>query len=294
VSVVALAETAEAIAAPPVAETGRRKHRWGVWIAVGWLVLVVAGAVLAPILPIEDPGASVGPARTPPGWRWPEPLGTDGVGRSMLSRLIYGGRQSLLIATVSVAAAFLIGGAIGMAVGYFRGSFDRVVAIFVDALLSVPALVFLLAVTAALRPSTRTLIIALGILAIPGIIRVSRAQGIAVSQREYILAARVMGARHLRILRRYIAPSLVMPLSTFAIILLSVLMIAEGSLSFLGVGIPPPTPSWGGMIASGQGDLATEPYLVFLPAAVLLLTVMSLTVIGERARERGGRPTRIH
>ena len=197
-----------------------------------------------------------------------------------------------MISVVAVAAAFVIGGIVGTFAGYSRGWSDRVVSVFVDSFLALPPLMFLLALTAALRPSTGTLIIGLGAIATPGVVRVARAEALAFSQRDYVHAARAMGASHTRIMRRFIAPSLLVPLSTFSTILLSLVIIAEGSLSFLGLGVPPPTPSWGSMIATGQSDISTKPHLVFIPAAVLLLTVMALNAVGEAARQHDRRSSR--
>jgi peptide/nickel transport system permease protein len=270
----------------------RRTLKVGVWLAVGWLVLIVGTAILAPILPIASPDKPVGAAKLGIGWRWPEPLGTDKFARSTLSRVIFGARQSLVISVAAVAAAFIIGGIVGTIAGYFRGWVDRIVSVFVDSFLALPPLMILLALMAALRPSTWTLIVGLGAIATPGVVRVARAQALTFSQRDYVHAARAMGAGHTRIMRRFIAPSLLVPLSTFSAILLSLVIIAEGSLSFLGVGVPPPTPSWGSMIATGQSDISTKPQLVFIPAAVLLLTVMALNTIGEAARQRDRRSSR--
>jgi peptide/nickel transport system permease protein len=275
--------------------TGRRRRRVakiGLWLAAGWVVTIITLAILAPVLPIDPPDRPVGEARLGVGFRWPEPLGTDRFARSELSRIIFGSRQSLVISGAAVAVALVVGALIGTIAGYFRGWTDRVVSVFVDSFLALPPLIILLALTAALRPSTSTLVIGLGAIATPGVIRVARAQAINFSQRDYIAAARVMGASHARIMRRYIAPSLLVPLSTFAVILMSLIMIAEGSLSFLGVGVPPPNPSWGEMIASGQDEMNRSPHLVFVPGAVFLLTVVSLNAIGEWARQRGDRPSK--
>lgn len=281
-------------AAPPGSVTDQRgssrrrrpRRKWGLWLAFGWLGLVIGCAILAPLLPIASPYEPVATGLRPPGFYLPEPAGTDTFGRSTLSRLVYGGRQSLLISAVAVSIAFIVGGTIGIVAGYRRRGFDRVVSTFVDAILSIPGLIFLLAIVAVMTPSARTLMIALGFLAIPGLIRVSRAQTIAIVQRDYVLAGRTMGASDARIMRRYVAPLVITRLITISVIMLSALIVAEGSLSFLGKGVPPPTPSWGGMIAAGRGQLASAPYLVMLPSAVLLFTVMSLTVIGEWLNRR--------
>jgi peptide/nickel transport system permease protein len=288
-------ETVEPTAAAP-AMTGQRRSRRrqiSLYLAFGWIGAIALAAIFAPLLPIESYDVPVGDSSLNPGFRWPEPLGTDRVARSILSRLVYGARQSLVICVGAVLVAFVIGGIIGTMAGYFKGWTDRVVSVLVDSFLALPPLVVLLALVAALRPSTSTLVIGLGVVAMPGVIRVARAQALNFSQRDYIHAAKVMGATHSRIMRRYIGPSVLQPLTTFAVIQLSVLMIAEGSLSFLGVGVPPPKPSWGEMIASGQSDLATDPHMVFVPGIVFLLTIVSLNVIGEWSRQRRSRSSKV-
>lgn len=270
-----------------------RVRRVSFYAALGWLALVLMLAILAPVLPIAHYAVPVGPPRLGVGWRWPEFLGTDPFGRSVLSRIIYGSRQSLLIAVAAVAGAFTVGGIVGTLAGYRAGTTDRVVSVVVDAFLALPPIMVLLALTAALRPGTTTLIIALGAIVTPGVIRVSRAQALNFSQRDYVHAARVMGATHGRIIRRFIAPSLWQPLSTFAVIQLSLVMIAEGSLSFLGLGVPLPKPSWGEMIATGQGELPERLNLVVVPGAMFVLTVISLNIIGEYARRRDRRTSKI-
>jgi peptide/nickel transport system permease protein len=281
----------------PVVMAGTRRakaRRVSFFAALGWLALVLLLAILAPVLPIADYAVPVGPPRLGVGARWPEFLGTDPFGRSVLSRIVYGSRQSLLIAVAAVAGAFTVGGIIGTLAGYLGGATDRVVSIIVDSFLALPPIMVLLALTAALRPGTTTLIISLGAIVTPGVIRVARAQALNFSQRDYIHAARVMGATHGRIIRRFIAPSLLQPLSTFAVIQLSLVMIAEGSLSFLGLGVPLPKPSWGEMIATGQGQLPDRLNLVFVPGAMFVLTVISLNIVGEHARRRDRRTSKLN
>ena len=155
-----------------------------------------------------------------------------------------------------------------------------------DTMLAFPPLVLLLAITTVMTQSFRTLIIGLGVVSIPAFARLSRANTLPFAQREFVVAARSMGARHGRILFREILPNVLFPVGSYAFIVLAAIIVGEGSLSFLGLGIPPPQPSWGGMIASGRNLLATDPYLVFLPAMALLLTVFSFNIIGDRARRR--------
>ncbi len=270
-----------AVARPP-----KQRGRWLFWLAAGWLILVSALAVLADVLPLAPYDTPVGPPLERPGWSWSEPLGTDQLGRSMLSRLIYGARVSLSVGVAAMALGAVVGGLLGLVAGYFRRASDSVIGVLMDTMLAFPPLVLLLAITTVMTQSFRTLIIGLGVVSIPAFARLSRANTLPFAQREFVVAARSMGARHGRILFREILPNVLFPVGSYAFIVLAAIIVGEGSLSFLGLGIPPPQPSWGGMIASGRNLLATDPYLVFLPAMALLLTVFSFNIIGDRARRR--------
>jgi len=257
--------------------------------ALGWLALVVLVAALANWIHIAPYTKPIGPPRLAPGWRWPEFLGTDALGRSNLSRVIVGARISLLVGLASVAIGMAVGVPIGLAAGYFRRWTDVTVGIVTDTLLALPPLMLLIAMTTTLGATLPVLIAGLALVSVPTFVRLTRANTLALSQREYVLASRAMGARHIRIMVRQILPNLRVVLLSYACLLVAVLIVAEGSLSFLGIGIPPPNPSWGAMIAKGKDDLATSPSLVFVPAAVMLLTVFALNVIGDRLSERGTR-----
>jgi peptide/nickel transport system permease protein len=271
-------------AAGPAPPAGRRS--WSLWLAVGWFALITLLAVLANWLPIEPYDELTGKALLRPGWRWPEFLGTDELGRSMLSRIVYGARVSLVVGVVATALALVIGGALGMMWGYLRGPLGPILAVVTDAMLAFPGLILLLAATAVVTPNTRNLALILGVLVVPAFARLARGSTMAAATNEYVTVARTIGATNRRIIVREILPNIVPPLTAYAFIVMATLIVAEGSLSFLGLGIRPPQPSWGGLIASGRTQLDSYPYLTFVPALTLLFTVLALNVIGDHMRRR--------
>jgi peptide/nickel transport system permease protein len=252
------------------------------------LILVVLLAIFADVLPLKDYRQISGVYRQPPGWRWPEFLGTDNIGRSELSRVIYGLRTSLLLGLGAVALAMVVALALGVVAGYRHGWFERGFDLLTDSILAFPPLLFLLAISAAITPSYGTLIIALSIIVLPVLARVVRANTLVFANREFVMAARALGAPRWRILIQELLPNVALPALSVSFLAVAGIMVAEGSLSFLGAGIPPPTPSLGGMIAAGREQLATSAHQVFVPGVVFLLTVWSLIVLGERARARYG------
>jgi peptide/nickel transport system permease protein len=274
---------------PRSMERRRRRLPIARWFAYAWLAAAVVAAVFADLLPIKGYDETPAPGvtdqyRLRPGFRFDEPLGTDGLGRSELSRVIHGLRISLLLALVAVSVAMVLGVLIGVAAGYLRGWFERVFDLVTDTLLAYPPLLFLLALTAALRPGLVTITIGLVFLAFPTQARVARANTLSFAQREFITAARAMGARPTRIILREIVPNVALPVMSVSFLAMAGLMVAEGSLSFLGVGVPPPRPTLGSMIADGRSNLSTTPHLVFVPGVVMLLTVFSLNTVGDHVR----------
>lgn len=213
-------------------------------------------------------------------------LGTDTVGRSHLSRVIYGARVSLAISVLAVALGLIVGGVLGMLAGFHRGPLERVINVMIDSLLAFPSLVFLLAVTAMFEPSFKVLVVSLGILSMPTFARLARASTLAVVRQDFVLAAKGIGDANRWIIFREVMPNVLTPVVSYAFIVTGAMMVAEGSLSFLGLGVPPPRPSWGGMIAAGRPRFETSPWLVFVPAITLFLTVFALTVVGDWARQR--------
>ena len=265
------------------------KRQWSalVWFSYFWIVLIVVLAVLAPVLPIAGYDAVVGPPRQPPQWGPVDLLlGTDQVGRSMLSRIIYGAQVSLVVGSASAVGAVVAGTFLGLIAGFYRKGADWAISLLADVLLSFPALVLLMAITAVFSPSIPVLLIGLALASTPTFIRLARANTMGWSSREFVRAARNMGASNTRILVKEILPNVVPTIAAYLPLVVAALIVAEGSLSFLGLGVPPPTPSWGGMISAGAADLRTSPYMVFVPAATLFLTVFALNQSGEHLRLR--------
>ena len=262
---------------------GFAKFGWLFWLALAWIGWIVLAAGLADLLPLPSPtDMDMLERRAPPSAaHW---LGTDRLGRDMLARLIHGGRISLTVAILAPLIGLVIGGALGMLAGYFRGRFETVVVGGVDVLLAFPPLVLALAITAYLGQTVANLTYIIGILSIPAFTRVARAATLSLAKREFILAARAMGATELRILLRELLPNVILPLMAFFLLAVAVTIVVEGALSFLGLGVPPPAPSWGGMIGEGRESLETAPRIAFLPALFMFLTVLCFNLVGDTLR----------
>lgn len=262
-----------------------------IWLCTTWLVLLVAGALLAPVLPLGE-HVDVAASLAAPIYQTPEltseyPLGTNNYGLDMLARSLYGARTSLVISLVAVAVGSLVGGAIGVVAGYFRSGVDSAIGIFTNALLAVPPLILLIALGTVLDPKIRNIAFALALLTIPSMVRLARANTILFAQREFVLAARAMGATKLRVMLRELVPNVVLPVFSMMVVMISVLIVAEASLSFLGLGIQAPEPTWGNMIAEAEGGIMEDyPHVVLVPGAFLFLTVFSFNLLGEKAQKR--------
>jgi peptide/nickel transport system permease protein len=211
-------------------------------------------------------------------------LGNDQLGRDELSRLIYGGRISLTVGLLAPVIGVTIGGSLGMLAGYFRGRLETLAIGCVDVLLAFPPLVFALALTTYLGQSAFNITLVIGILSIPAFTRVSRAVTLSLSERDFVTAARALGATHARILIRELLPNVALPLLAFFLLGVAVTIVVEGALSFLGLGVPPPAPSWGSMIGEGRESLDIAPWLAFLPAIFMFLTVLSFNIVGDTLR----------
>lgn len=248
------------------------------------ITLVCLCALFAPVISPYDPvrqrlsEALQGPSPT----HW---LGTDENGRDVLARVIYGSRISLQAGVISVGIALLAGVVIGVVAGYFRGWADDVLMRAMDALLSFPTLVLALAITAALGPGLRNAMIAIGVVYTPIYARLARAQVLSVREREYVDAARAIGAGHLRIMTRHILPNITAALIVQASLSVALAILAEASLSFLGLGVQPPEPSWGSMVNTGKNYLDQAPWMSFAPGAAILLTVMGFNFLGDAIRD---------
>jgi peptide/nickel transport system permease protein len=213
-------------------------------------------------------------------------LGTDDIGRSILSRVLYGARASLIIVLVATGLSVSIGLLLGMLAGYYRGTVERMVDLYANTMSALPSVLVVLAFVTATGTSVVTIILVLGILDVGTYARVAKAGVISQSNRDYVLAARAMGATDRRILLREILPNLVPALTAVMPTLMAGLIITEGSLSFLGYGIPAPAPSWGGMIASSTDLLSRFPILIVGPILAIVLTVYALNTVGDALAQR--------
>ena len=271
----------EAAAVSPV----RWTRRLGVlfWLAIGWMIFVFGLAAFADLLPLPSPFHMDMLERRAPvsAEHW---LGTDGLGRDVLSRLIYGARISLIVGLCAPVIALTVGGALGILAGYFRGRFETLVVGSMDTLLAFPPLILALAVTAYLGQSLVYLTGILGVLGIPAFMRVARATTLTLARREFVIAAQALGASHARILLRELLPNVFLPLFAFFLLGVAVTIVVEGALSFLGLGVPPPISSWGIMIGEGRESLEIAPRLAFIPAVTMFLTVLSFNLVGDTLR----------
>ncbi len=273
------------VAGEAVTQPARRGRRLGMlfWAAIGWLLFVCAVAVFANVLPLPSPTDMDMLERRAPfsAEHW---LGTDGLGRDELARLIHGARISLVVGVCAPVIGVVIGGALGMLAGYFRGRFESLVVGSMDVLLAFPPLILALAVTAYLGQSIFNLTLILGALSVPAFMRVARAATLTLARREFVIAAQALGATHARILLRELLPNVLLPLLAFFLLGVAVIIVVEGSLSFLGLGVPPPISSWGSMIGEGRESLDVAPRLAFLPAAAMFLTVLAFNLVGDTLR----------
>ena len=259
-------------------------------LSCGVLIVITLACLLAPVLPIAPPsGGNVMEADLAafhPGHL----LGTDQNGNDLLARLLYGGRTSLLIALAVNLTGMVLGGSIGALSAFLGGVVDSALMRALDALVALPSLVLALAMSEALGPGKASTAIALCLFAIPAFARIARAATLRLRERPFVLVAKVFGAGPARILVTHLAPNILPQLIAFGLLAMGISIVVEGGLSFLGLGVQPPEPSWGNMIALGQQQLAVRPYLLFLPGASLFLTVLALNLLGERLRERWNRP----
>jgi peptide/nickel transport system permease protein len=272
------------------------------WLAIGWVVFVVLIAILAKtgILTWGDPQNSIAScARKGPfaneGGASGHLLGCDSNGRDMIARLALGGWTSMLVATGAIAVGFAVGGGFGIIAGYFGGKIDTFLTGTFNVMLSVPAIIFALALVAFLQgsadqaatsklPDELILIIAIGVVSIPLVGRIARASALSWAQREFVLAARAQGAKNGRIMIRELLPNVAPALFSIALLGIAIAIVAEGTLAILGVGVKPPTPSWGNIIAVDRGDLFTSPHIVFEPSILIFVTVLALNFLGDVVR----------
>jgi peptide/nickel transport system permease protein len=287
-----LAERAAGLARP--ASSPARAQRWTVLrraararlapFGAAVMGLTVLVALAAPLVAPYDPLAqNLGNALAAPGRA--HLLGTDNVGRDVLSRVIWGTRVSLLAGFVSVALAGLAGSLLGLAAGYSGGRMDGLVMRVMDAVLSFPPLVLALALGAVLGAGLTGVLLALGVVYTPAFARLMRGQVLTIAARDYVDAARALGASGWRVAARHVVPNAINPIIVQASLSVAFAILAEASLSFLGLGIQPPEASWGSMINAGRGYLQQAPWIVFGPGAALFVTVVGLNFVGDAVRD---------
>lgn len=241
-------------------------------------------AVLAPILPIADPAATSWSAiRKPPSeLYW---LGSDEIGRDILSRMIWGAQASLLAGVVSVLIAVVVGVPFGLVSGYFGGWTDQIISRITDALLATPFLILAIALAAFLGPSLTNAMIAIGLSATPIFIRLTRGQVLSVKTEDYVEGARAVGLSDVAIMWRYILPNVFAPVLVQATLTVATAIIAEASLSFLGLGQQPPDPSWGSMLNVAKNFMTQAPWMAWWPGAAIFLVVLGFNLLGDGLRD---------
>ncbi len=265
------------------------KKRLGIaaWIAIGWLVLVVGTAILAPLLPLPDPINDSNAALARQGPSAAHLFGVDGNGRDVASRVIWGARASLEIGVGAVVLGLLAGGFLGLVAGYYKGRIGGAIGGLLDSLLAFPQLLLALSIVAFLGHNAFNVTLGLGIVATPILGRISRASTLSWSEREFVLAARAQGAKHRRIIVREILPNVLPAMFSIALLGIAVAIVAEGGLAILGAGVnPSQTISWGTIIADGRSFIRDAPHMVLAPSIVIFLTVLALNYLGDVIRAR--------
>jgi peptide/nickel transport system permease protein len=254
------------------------------WLAVAWLALVAVGAAGAGLLPIAPPDQiDWGNLAAKPGVAG-HVLGTDSMGRDMASRLIFGSRVSLIVGFFAPCLGLVLGALLGVLAGFYRGPAERVILGVIDTFLAFPRLIILLMAICVFGSNLVNLTLALGFVCLPPFARVSRAATLKLAEREFVVAARAGGASDASIVWREIVPNVIPGLLVYLLLVMGLVIVAEGSLGFLGLSVPSPTPSWGGMMSEGREVLDQAPHVAMLPTAVMFLTILSVNLIGDRLR----------
>lgn len=253
-------------------------------VGLGIVGLVLLAALLAPAIAPYDPSQKntrillQGPSGS-------HPLGTDELGRDTLTRVLYGARVSLEVGVIAVGISLVIGVALGLVAGYAGGFVDGLIMRIMDGLLAFPALVLALGITAILGPSLNNVMIAIGVTGIPSFARLVRGQVLTVRSLDYAQAAKAIGAGHARIMIRHILPNVMAPIIVNASISIAAAILAEAGLSFLGLGIQPPTPSWGSMLNTAKGYMQRTPWIAIAPGTAIFLTVLGFNFLGDAMRD---------
>jgi len=254
------------------------------------IFLLILPGVFAPYLAPHNPiKGSLGARLKPPAWvaggSLSHPLGTDKVGRDILSRIVYGARVSLSVSIVAIVVSGAIGVTLGLIAGYFGGKTDALIMRLVDISLGLPVILIALVFVAVVGPSFSTVIIVTSFLLWARYARQVRGETLSIRERDFISRARVAGASHMRIMFRYIFPNVINTLTVLATLQIGAIILLESTLSFLGAGIPRPTPTWGSMIADGRELIVVAWWIAFFPGLAIMLTVLSLNLLGDWLRD---------
>jgi len=247
------------------------------------LGLFILIAVFAPILAPYDPAEIVESETLPPTLR--HPFGTDDLGRDVFSRILFGARISLTVGVVAVVIAITIGTILGAVSGFYGGFTDTLIMRFVDIMLSFPSIFLILAIQSMLTPNIYNVMVVIGITSWMGVSRLVRGEFLSLKERQFVEAARAIGASNLRIIFRHVLPNAIAPIVVAATLGMAGAVLTESALSFLGMGVQPPTPSWGNMLMDAQAYMRDAPWMAVIPGLFILLTVLSLYFVGEGLRD---------
>ncbi|MDI6771353.1 MAG: ABC transporter permease [bacterium] len=267
-----------------MAPARRRRYNLPLLIGGALVSLVAATALLAPVLAPHDPTAIDPPGRLLPAGPG-HPLGTDRLGRDVLSRILYGGRVAVVVGVVAVSIGAGGGITLGLVSGYQAGRLDAILMRVVDGMMAFPTLLLAILVVAALGPGHVQTMAAIGVVLIPIFARLARAQTLVTRSQEFVLAARALGARDSRIMRAHILPNIAGPLLIQATVAFSGAVLAEAALSYLGLGTQPPTPSWGGMLQEARDTLFVAPWMAIWPGVAIAAAVLGWNLLGDGLRD---------
>ncbi len=259
--------------------SGRAAGLAGLILVLFFILLAAAAPLVAPHDPIAQPADRLLP---PDGTYW---LGTDEFGRDILSRIICGSRVSLQVGVISVGIALLLGGALGLVAGYYRGWIDSVIGRVIDIIFAFPSVILIIVLAGVLGPSISTAMLAIGIVYAPQFARIVRGPTLSVMQQQYVEGAHAIGTRQLQIMLRYVLPNIAAPIIVQATLSFSTAILAEATLSFLGLGTQPPDPSWGAMLGTGRKFMELAPWVAIYPGLAIALAVLGWNLFGDALRD---------
>ncbi|MEQ2468389.1 ABC transporter permease subunit [Niallia hominis] len=254
------------------------------YIGIGLMLVIVLGTLLVPFISSYNPNTNdlTQTLQKPSATHW---FGTDHLGRDLFTRVLYGGQKSLIIAIVVQLLSISIGTLLGLLSGYFSGKTDKVIMAITNIMFSFPGLLFAIAIMAALGPGIFNLILALGIVSWPEICRLVRSQTLSLKEQEFVEGGHALGASIFRILFRYILPNCYGHIAVIATLGMASTILAESSLSFLGLGVQPPDPSWGSMVNQGKDYMFNAPWYLFIPGAVMFIVILGINLVGDTFRD---------